>query len=167
MITFRCQKPFELLDVILLNPVDAEDISSAQEKMDLRRSKAKAAKGLKKSKKTQKSSDEESEHVSKEAVNGQSSSTDPGAIKVEAGSSSKLEKRKLEKNPPVSVQMNGSNGGKKHKSGGSTDAVTKLVSYSVAKDPKASSTYKSLFTSSEKAKDQQRAHWVTYNPFYN
>jgi hypothetical protein len=39
--------------------------------------------------------------------------------------------------------------------------------YSVATDPNASKTYKSLFTSSETAKDQQRAHWVTYNPFYN
>ncbi|XP_050084653.1 replication termination factor 2 [Anopheles aquasalis] len=39
--------------------------------------------------------------------------------------------------------------------------------YSVAKDPKASKVYKSLFTSHESEKDQKRAHWVTYNPFYN
>uniref|UniRef100_A0A182JQI2 Replication termination factor 2 n=1 Tax=Anopheles christyi TaxID=43041 RepID=A0A182JQI2_9DIPT len=39
--------------------------------------------------------------------------------------------------------------------------------YSVAKDPKASAVYKSLFTSHESEKDQKRAHWVTYNPFYN
>lgn len=39
--------------------------------------------------------------------------------------------------------------------------------YSVAKDPKASLVYKSLFTSHESEKDQKRAHWVTYNPFYN
>jgi hypothetical protein len=39
--------------------------------------------------------------------------------------------------------------------------------YSVAKDDNASSVYKSLFTSSDKAKSQTRAHWITYNPFYN
>ncbi|XP_062575719.1 replication termination factor 2-like [Saccostrea cucullata] len=50
-------------------------------------------------------------------------------------------------------------------SGGPKD---KLVTHtSIQKDPKASSTYKSLFTSSTKAKNQQSAHWVTYNPFYN
>lgn len=39
--------------------------------------------------------------------------------------------------------------------------------YSVAKDPKATDVYKSLFTSHKSEKDQDRAHWVTYNPFYN
>lgn len=39
--------------------------------------------------------------------------------------------------------------------------------YSVAKDPQSSEVYKSLFTSHKTDKDQQRAHWVTYNPFYN
>lgn len=38
---------------------------------------------------------------------------------------------------------------------------------SVANDPKASEVYKSLFTSHESAHSQERAHWVTYNPFYN
>ena len=37
----------------------------------------------------------------------------------------------------------------------------------VQKDPSASAVYKSLFTSSDKAKKQGSAHWVTYNPFYN
>lgn len=39
--------------------------------------------------------------------------------------------------------------------------------YSVAKDPQASDVFKSIFTSSSKARKQDRAHWVTYNPFYN
>lgn len=39
--------------------------------------------------------------------------------------------------------------------------------YSVAKDPKVTDVYKSLFTSHQSEKDQTRAHWVTYNPFYN
>lgn len=40
-------------------------------------------------------------------------------------------------------------------------------SSSVADDPKASAVYKSLFTSHKSAQQQDRAHWVTYNPFYN
>ncbi|XP_012224944.1 replication termination factor 2 [Linepithema humile] len=39
--------------------------------------------------------------------------------------------------------------------------------YSVAKDPKASEVFKSIFTTHKSAADQDRAHWVTYNPFYN
>lgn len=39
--------------------------------------------------------------------------------------------------------------------------------YSIAKDPKASEVFKSIFTSHKSAVEQGRAHWVTYNPFYN
>lgn len=39
--------------------------------------------------------------------------------------------------------------------------------YSVAKDPKATEVFKSLFTSHQSAIHQDKAHWVTYNPFYN
>ncbi|CAL1537574.1 unnamed protein product [Lymnaea stagnalis] len=37
---------------------------------------------------------------------------------------------------------------------------------SIQKDPKTSQTFKSLFTTSEQAKNQKHAHWVTYNPLY-
>jgi len=39
--------------------------------------------------------------------------------------------------------------------------------YSIAKDPKASEVFKSIFTTHNSAAKQDRAHWVTYNPFYN
>lgn len=39
--------------------------------------------------------------------------------------------------------------------------------YSVAQDPNASEVLKSLFTTHKTAAQQTRAHWVTYNPFYN
>lgn len=39
--------------------------------------------------------------------------------------------------------------------------------YSVAKDPGASEVLKSIFTTHKTAAEQTRAHWVTYNPFYN
>lgn len=41
------------------------------------------------------------------------------------------------------------------------------IDYSVAKDPKVSDVYKSLFTTHKSEQEQNRAHWVTYNPFYN
>lgn len=40
-------------------------------------------------------------------------------------------------------------------------------SYSISKDPSASAVYKSLFTTHEEAKSHSKAHWITYNPFYN
>ncbi|XP_050456788.1 replication termination factor 2 [Cataglyphis hispanica] len=39
--------------------------------------------------------------------------------------------------------------------------------YSIAKDPKTSEVFKSIFTTHKSAADQDRAHWITYNPFYN
>lgn len=48
---------------------------------------------------------------------------------------------------------------------GYSDTVKKTGS--IQNDPKASSAYKSLFTSSDKAKKQAKAHWVTYNPHWN
>lgn len=39
--------------------------------------------------------------------------------------------------------------------------------YSVAKDPEASEVLKSIFTSHKSASEQTKAHWITYNPFYN
>ena len=48
---------------------------------------------------------------------------------------------------------------------GHSDIVKKTGS--IQSDPKASAAYKSLFTSSEKAKNQASAHWVTYNPHWN
>ena len=38
---------------------------------------------------------------------------------------------------------------------------------SIQDDPDASDAYKSLFNTCEKAKNQQKAHWTTYNPLYN
>jgi hypothetical protein len=37
---------------------------------------------------------------------------------------------------------------------------------SVQNDPNSSDVFKSLFTTSDKAKNQQKAHWVTFNPQY-
>ena len=47
------------------------------------------------------------------------------------------------------------------------DMAKTKASYSVSKDPHASEVYKSLFTTHDKAVNQTKGHWVTYNPFYN
>lgn len=69
--------------------------------------------------------------------------------------------------------------GKKLKTGSLNNIAQKLIkledpdmaktkaSYSVSKDPHASEVYKSLFTTHDKAVNQTKGHWVTYNPFYN
>ncbi|XP_050424120.1 replication termination factor 2 isoform X2 [Adelges cooleyi] len=41
------------------------------------------------------------------------------------------------------------------------------ITHSIAKDESATNVFKSLFTSHEDDKNQTRAHWITYNPFYN
>lgn len=71
---------------------------------------------------------------------------------------SDVKKAKTEKVATKTSSKEGASGGPKDKT------PTPL---SIQKDPKTSATYKSLFTSSNKAKNQQSAHWVTYNPFYN
>ncbi|VDK33551.1 unnamed protein product [Taenia asiatica] len=44
--------------------------------------------------------------------------------------------------------------------------VAAPVYASVQDDPNASSAFKSLFTTSEEARRQPKAHWVTFNPLY-
>lgn len=39
--------------------------------------------------------------------------------------------------------------------------------YSIANDSDATEVFKSLFTSHDSDKKQDRAHWITYNPHYN
>lgn len=71
---------------------------------------------------------------------------------------SDVKKAKTEKVATKTSSKEGASGGPKDKTPNPL---------SIQKDPKTSATYKSLFTSSNKAKNQQSAHWVTYNPFYN
>ncbi|XP_003395426.1 replication termination factor 2 [Bombus affinis] len=72
----------------------------------------------------------------------------------------KKKMRKEDKNGTVKVNSNRTE---------AEDPAYKKVkdNYSVAKDPKASEVFKSIFTTHKSAAEQDRAHWVTYNPFYN
>lgn len=153
-----------MADVVLLNPTEGPETEVLQEKMKIRRA---AAKESKKGKKRQNKSEAEASSTSTvtntEALEGKQKMDSVPAVAAASSSSSN--------------GVTSSNGLKGHPSrkaatdplGPKDSKIPKILngSYSVAKDPNASATYKSLFTSSEKAKDQQKAHWVTYNPFYN
>ena len=52
----------------------------------------------------------------------------------------------------------------KQANGKTEDKLSKLKG--IQDDPTTSKVYKSLFTSSDKAKNQQKPHWVTFNPMY-
>ena len=52
----------------------------------------------------------------------------------------------------------------KQTNGKTEDKLSKLKG--IQDDPTTSKVYKSLFTSSDKAKNQQKPHWVTFNPMY-
>ncbi|XP_059618180.1 replication termination factor 2 [Phlebotomus argentipes] len=134
-----CQTPFTEADVVILNGSD-EDIEHMRVKMEARVARRKAEKKEKSDKKAKKI---------------------PEA--TEAGpSTSKVEEAKPGSSKIVK-ELKRSNDEKL------TDPafLKAKKSYSVATDPKASDVYKSIFTSHQSEKEQERAHWVTYNPFYN
>lgn len=101
-----------------------------------------------------------------EEKNVDSASTSTETTSTAAVKSKKIKKEDKKEQPIAGTSKAGSSGGKK--SGPEDPAFKKSKGdYSVAKDPNASEVLKSLFTSHKSATDQTRAHWVTYNPFYN
>ncbi|XP_037710964.1 replication termination factor 2 [Drosophila subpulchrella] len=143
-----CQAPYSVEDVVVLNGND-EDLELMRVKMEMRAAKRKSSK--KEKKVTKKVEVKAEPEESQEPV----ASTSKSATVEKPTTSSKVKavgqvKRLGAVNAMQDPEM------KRLKS-----------DFSVAKDPKASDVYKSLFTSHKTEKDQERAHWVTYNPFYN
>ncbi|KYN11696.1 PREDICTED: protein RTF2 homolog [Trachymyrmex cornetzi] len=73
-----------------------------------------------------------------------------------------LSKKKMKKEDKAISKLNNN-----HKEADDPAYKKAKSDYSVAKDPKASEVFKSIFTTHKSATEQDRAHWVTYNPFYN
>ncbi|XP_014362306.2 replication termination factor 2 [Papilio machaon] len=173
-ICHMCQKPFTDNDVVVLNGTE-EDIEVLKEKMAVRIANRKGKKI-----KTEKIEKEtKPETVTSESLNEASSSkTEVKNEKdeQEAGCSKALKKEidtiplSLPKFNP-NKQTRGHFGSSKRAlpSGLVDDPSYKKTKkdYSIAKDPQSSEVYKSIFTSHKNDQNQQRAHWVTYNPFYN
>lgn len=147
----KCQKPVEEEDIVILNPTD-EDLELMKTRMEARNSRMKAEKKSKKIKQEVKEEDCES------VVASGSGTSCSNTTKLKNKTAVKTEKESLK------------NGQKRSADGLATESEdfkkTKSA-YSVATDPEASAVYKSLFTSSSRAQNQMKAHWITYNPFYN
>ncbi|XP_053675636.1 replication termination factor 2 [Anopheles nili] len=143
-----CQTPYTEEDVIILNGTETE-MEQMRVKMEARNVRTKSAK------------------KSKGSVSGSSKTCDPeindtkiasSSAKITGEGSSKGSSKPIVPNKRALIS---------DKIGEDPVFKKSKDDYSVAKDPKASAVYKSLFTSHESEKDQKRAHWVTYNPFYN
>ncbi|XP_050403770.1 replication termination factor 2 [Patella vulgata] len=148
----KCGHTYEEESVVVLNGTD-DDVDLMRIKMEARRLKAKQEKKAKKAGKHKATS----------------SSTD---LSTDGEPSSKLTKREKDKevavasSSKVDVKSKLINGKPDLKSKPSRGKAEEKTIKSIQNDPNASATYKSLFTTSSRAKNQQQAHWVTFNPMY-
>uniref|UniRef100_A0A914X887 Replication termination factor 2 n=1 Tax=Plectus sambesii TaxID=2011161 RepID=A0A914X887_9BILA len=132
----KCDK--DVMDMVVLNGTD-EEVDMYRMRLEERRAAEKTAKSAKKAAKVA--------QVANDAVPSSSSA----ASAVSSGVKSTAPKS--HKAPAV---------GDKRKLGAGVTAD----SQSIQDDPKASKTYKSLFTTCEVAKNKPAGHWVTYNPLF-
>jgi len=150
----KCNKHFTILDIITLNPSEDKDILTLQEKKKLRKIVAQEAKDAKKKDKKHKLGEPSSTAVKEEETPSTSgaSTSSPSKIMDKVKKEEPAEKKSKIVNLPSKKPV---------------AAASATSRYSIAKDPKASEVYKSLFTSHASEANQTRAHWITYNPFYN
>ncbi|KAG5329500.1 RTF2 protein, partial [Acromyrmex charruanus] len=83
-------------------------------------------------------------------------------VSTEEKKTDEVSKKKMKKEDKAIPKLNNN-----HKEADDPAYKKAKSDYSVAKDPKASEVFKSIFTTHKSATKQDRAHWVTYNPFYN
>lgn len=145
-----CQMPYGVEDVIVLNGND-EDLELMKVKSEMREAKRKSAKKEKKNAK-------KTETCVKTETTDEIASTSNAIEKPTTSSSSTSNKLKMIANPKRLGAVNAMQ---------DPELKRLKTDFSVAKDPKATDVYKSLFTSHKTDKEQERAHWITYNPFYN
>ncbi|PSN36562.1 Protein RTF2 [Blattella germanica] len=146
----ECQQPFAEEDIVVLNGTQ-EDLELMKSRSEARQARLKAEKKAKRK-------------GNSSATAGGNASTD-GDKKMETSEDGgDAQNEKQEQKPPPKLI-----GAKRPRGNDIEDPMFKKTkgSYSVANDPKASDVFKSLFTSHQKARQQDKAHWITYNPFYN
>lgn len=156
-----CQTPYTEQDVVILNGSD-QDSDLMRTRMEARVARLKAAKKDKKNK--IKIESEETATSAVEIAKPTDTSSDTTSDE-KPGASKPFSKSSLIIQPScVAAQKR--------------EIITDIIGpdptckkakkdYSVANDPKATEVYKSIFTSHESEQAQGRAHWITYNPFYN
>ncbi|KAL5965566.1 Replication termination factor 2 [Taenia solium] len=139
----NCGVPLKPNSIILLNPESEEELKIAQDRLQVFKESCKKTKSshLKSTVKLEPHSKIKKNSVE---IGGKRSSplTDPASSASKKG-----------KTEPVRDEE----GDKR---------VAAPVYASVQDDPNASSAFKSLFTTSEEARRQPKAHWVTFNPLY-
>lgn len=159
----KCQKPFSESDVVVLN-ASGEDVDLMVTRLEARtarfKAEKKAAKKEGKIKQEPVVADNKDSSKPSSVVNttkiGQKIITEPGPKDTTAPNKSKLPaKNGVAEKRSASTEIP------------NPDFKKTKGDYSVANDPNATDVFKSLFTSHQNAKEQTRAHWVTYNPFYN
>ncbi|KAL1505998.1 hypothetical protein ABEB36_005436 [Hypothenemus hampei] len=142
-ICHKCTKPFTDDDIVIINGTTEEDLKLMTTRMEIRQAKVKKNK-------EKKIKTEPTETATKRPASKLEDNAKKAKLQQENGSLSKI--------------GNVISSGKVTKA----EELKKMkADYSIAKDDKASDVYKSLFTSHTSEKKQDRAHWVTYNPFYN
>nr|XP_026492699.1 protein RTF2 homolog [Vanessa tameamea] len=173
-ICHMCQQPFTSNDVIVLNGTD-DDIEQLKEKMTIRIANRKSKKT--KVDKTEKDIKIETSTSTSASTNNPSTSEEIKKEKDDPQKGSSQVKKELETIPLSLPKFNPNKQTRGHFGSSKRAHSTQLAQdpsykktkkdYSIAKDPQSSEVYKSIFTSHKNDKDQKRAHWVTYNPFYN
>lgn len=146
----KCGKSFKTEDVVQINGTE-EEKERMRTRMEERRLQAKLAKKAKKKK-------AEATVSSASAANGD---MDPGPsdAKKHKGNPDKDTTSKVRESK-TKLTAGGSSAGEKPEEKGEKKVT------SIQNDPKASKAFKSLFTTSDKARSQPKAHWVTYNPCF-
>lgn len=146
-----CQTPYTEQDVIILNG-NEEDVDAMRTKMNARTAKLKADKKeqkLKIKKEQPETPTETSSTCTKPFKIPLDSRPGPSKVPVTVKPSLAALKREI-----ITDRID-------------PNCKKAKKDYSVADDPKATEVYKSIFTSHESEQSQDRAHWITYNPFYN
>ncbi|GFN98550.1 replication termination factor 2 domain containing 1, partial [Plakobranchus ocellatus] len=152
----KCGKAVKEEDIVLLNGSEGE-VDEMRQKMDQRRKLAKLAKKEKKAEKHKlkvpgEEGSSSSTQLSCKDTPSECQASKPKLAKTIDRESNGAAQKEMAKGP-----LGSSNGDKKSK-GSKTSCIQD--------DPRASKTFKSLFTSSEAAKNQTKPNWITYNPLY-
>lgn len=153
----KCTKPFEDDDIIVINGTTEEDLALMKSRMEIRQAKHKKNK----EKKIKIEPQTPNSNISEETSSLVQTNKRPAPKNEHV-----LKKQKMELGGSVSLSKIGNviASGKVTKA----EEIRKMaLNYSIAGDSKASDVYKSLFTTHKSEREQNRAHWITYNPFYN
>lgn len=150
----KCEKVYnDKIDLIVINP-EEKDLEINREKLKLR----KETTGKNAKKNVEKASEGAQATVTKdEEKKSKRKLEETVATKAEKNTPTPLSDHSKKIKPEASVP-----GAAAAAAGSSSKATTS----SIQNDPTASEVFKSLFTSHEKAKNQTKAHWVTFNPQY-